>query len=156
MLISYEGEVKISDFGISKARSEPSLTRAGVIKGKLAYLSPEQSQGDPVDERTDIFALGLVFYEALNGKKVYSFDTDVEAIRSIPTMEIQPLIDSKAGIPVELNDIVMKCLAKNKEERYQSASLLYSDLDNLKKKRKITFDTSDLAHFMREHSTAMA
>jgi tRNA A-37 threonylcarbamoyl transferase component Bud32 len=151
MLISYEGEVKISDFGISKARSEPSLTRAGVIKGKLAYLSPEQSQGDPVDERTDIYALGLVFYEAINGKKVYSFDTDVEAIRSIPTMEIEPLINTKAGIPAELNDIVMKCLAKNKEERYQSASLLYNDLDNFKKKMKITFDTSDLASFMREH-----
>jgi tRNA A-37 threonylcarbamoyl transferase component Bud32 len=151
MLISYEGEVKISDFGISKAQSEPSLTRAGVIKGKLAYLSPEQSQGDPVDERTDIYALGLVFYEAINGKKVYSFDTDVEAIRSIPTMEIQPLINTKPGIPPELNDIVMKCLAKNKEERYQSASLLYNDLDYFKKKMKIPFDTSDLANFMRDH-----
>ena len=134
MLISYQGEVKISDFGISKARSEPSLTQAGVIKGKLAYLSPEQSLGEPVDQRTDIYALGLVFYEAISGKKVYAFDTDVEAIRAIPTMEIEPLMNTRAGIPEELNDIVMKCLAKNKEERYQTALSLYNDLDKFKKK----------------------
>jgi serine/threonine protein kinase len=151
MLISYQGEVKISDFGISKARSEPSLTQAGVIKGKLAYLSPEQSLGESVDQRTDIYALGLVIYEAISGKRVYAFDTDVEAIRAIPTMEIEPLMNTRAGIPVELNDIVMKCLAKNKETRYQTASSLYNDLDKFKKKMKITFDTSDLANFMKEN-----
>jgi hypothetical protein len=151
MLISYQGEVKISDFGISKARSEPSLTQAGVIKGKLAYLSPEQSLGESVDQRTDIYALGLVIYEAISGKRVYSFKTDVEAIRAIATMEIEPLMNTRAGIPVELNDIVMKCLAKNKEARYQTASSLYNDLDKFKKKMKITFDTSDLANFMKEN-----
>jgi len=66
-------------------------------------------------------------------------------------MAIEPLINTKTGIPAELNDIVMKCLVKNKEERYQSASSLYDDLDSFKKKMKITFDTSDLANFMREH-----
>ncbi len=151
MLISYQGEVKISDFGISKARSEPSLTQAGVIKGKLAYLSPEQSLGESVDQRTDIYALGLVIYEAISGKRVYAFETDVEAIRAISTMEIEPLMNTRAGIPVELNDIVMKCLAKNKEARYQTASSLYNDLDKFKKKMKITFDTSDLANFMKEN-----
>jgi serine/threonine protein kinase len=151
MLISYEGEVKISDFGISKARSEPSLTMAGVIKGKLAYLSPEQSLGKSIDERTDLYALGLVMYEAMSGKKVYAFDTDVEAIRVIPTLEIEPLMNVIEGIPAELNDIVMKCLAKKKVDRYQNASSLYDDLDKFKKKMKITFDTSDLAKFMNDH-----
>ena len=151
MLISYEGEVKISDFGISKAISEPSLTMAGVIKGKLAYLSPEQSLGEPIDQRTDIYALGLVLYETISGKKVYAFDTDVEAIRAIPTLQIEPLMHAREGIPAELNDIVMKCLAKKKEERYQSASALYDDLAKLRKNMKFTFDTSDLAKFMNEH-----
>jgi hypothetical protein len=151
MLISYEGEVKISDFGISKARSEPSLTMAGVIKGKLAYLSPEQSLGKSVDERTDLYALGLVIYEAISGKKVYAFDTDVEAIRAIPTLEIEPLMNIREDVPAELNDIVMKCLAKNKDERYQNAAALYDDLDRFKKKMKYTFDTSDLAKFMNDH-----
>jgi len=151
MLISYEGEVKISDFGISKAISEPSLTMAGVIKGKLAYLSPEQSLGETVDQRTDIYALGLVLYETISGKKVYAFDTDVEAIRAIPTLQIEPLMHAREGIPAELNDIVMKCLAKKKEERYQSASSLYDDLAIFRKNMKFTFDTSDLAKFMNEH-----
>jgi serine/threonine-protein kinase len=71
--------------------------------------------------------------------------------RAIPTMKIEPLMNTRAGIPVELNDIVMKCLAKNKEARYQTAGSLYNDIDKLKKKMKITFDTSDLASFMKEH-----
>jgi tRNA A-37 threonylcarbamoyl transferase component Bud32 len=149
MLISYRGEVKISDFGISKARSEPNLTQAGVIKGKLAYLSPEQALGDAVDHRADIYALGLVFYETLAGKRVYQFDNDMEAIRAIPRMEIEPLSDLRPDVPEELNRILMKCLEKTKESRYQTASELNSDLTAFKKEHKMTFDASDLANFMK-------
>jgi serine/threonine protein kinase len=143
--------VKISDFGISKARSEPSLTYAGVIKGKLAYMSPEQALGKPVDQATDIYALGLVLYETLTGKRVYRFSSDIEAIRAIPTMEIDPLMDVMAQVPEELNRIVMKCLEKKKDLRYQSASAVYADLAAFKKELQITFDASDLADFMREN-----
>ncbi len=151
MLISYQGEVKISDFGISKARSEPSLTQAGVIKGKLAYLSPEQALGDAVDHRADIYALGLVFYETLTGKRVYQFDSDMEAIRAIPKMEIEPLNTLRPEVPGELNRIVMKCLEKTKESRYQSAAELNADLTAFKKQHQMTFDASDLASFMKQH-----
>jgi uncharacterized membrane protein affecting hemolysin expression len=150
MLISYQGEVKISDFGISKARSEPSLTQAGVVKGKLAYLSPEQALGEAIDQRVDIYALGLVFYETLSGKRVYNFSSDVEAIRMIPKMEIDPLRNLMPQVPQELNRIVMKCLEKKIDLRYESASALYKDLVALKKELKITFDTADLADFMRK------
>jgi hypothetical protein len=150
LLISYQGEVKISDFGISTARSEPSLTQAGVVKGKLAYLSPEQAVGEPVDHRADIYALGLVFYETLTGKRVYPFSSDVEAIRMIPQMDIEPLSNSVSGIPEELNRIVMKCLEKQKDLRYQSAAAIYTDLAAFKKEQKIVFDTSDLADFMKK------
>lgn len=151
MLISYQGEVKISDFGISKAKSEPSLTQAGVVKGKLAYLSPEQALGEPTDRRADIYALGLVFYETLTGKRVYSFKTDVDAIRLIPKMNIDPLTMLMPEIPSELNRIVMKCLEKKKDLRYQSASDLYRELAAFRKEHNINFDTSDLADFMRKH-----
>ena len=151
MLISYQGEVKISDFGISKAKSEPSLTQAGVVKGKLAYLSPEQALGEQSDRRADIYALGLVFYETLTGKRVYSFKSDVEAIRSIPTMNIDPLSNVMPEIPAELNRIVMKCLEKNKGLRYQSASDLYRELAAFRKEHNITIDTSVLADFMRKN-----
>lgn len=150
LLISYQGEVKISDFGISKARSEPSFTQAGVIKGKLSYLSTEQALGEPVDCRADIYALGLVFHETLTGKRVFQFASDLEAIRAIPKMEIEPLISARPEVPEELNRIVMKCLERNKDLRYQSASELHVDLVALRKGLKITFDASDLADFMKK------
>ena len=148
MLISYQGEVKISDFGISKARSEPSLTQAGVVKGKLAYLSPEQALGESINQQADIYALGLVFYETLTGKRVYKFSSDIEAIRTIPKKDIDPLIKSMPDLPEEVNRIVMKCLEKDKDSRYQDVSALYNDLLACKKELKFTFDTADLADFM--------
>ncbi len=148
MLISYQGEVKISDFGISKARSEPSLTQAGVVKGKLAYLSPEQALGESINQQADIYSLGLVFYETLTGKRVYKFSSDIEAIRTIPKKDIDPLTKSMPDLPEEVNRIVMKCLEKDKDSRYQDVSALYNDLLACKKELKFTFDTADLADFM--------
>jgi serine/threonine protein kinase len=151
MLISFLGEVKIADFGISKARSEPSLTQAGVIKGKLSYLSPEQVMGQEVDHQADIYALGLVFYEILSYKKVYRFDTHIDAIRSIPKREIPPLISLRPEIPDVLNRIVMKCLEKDKKLRYQTVQEIHDDLMMLRNKLNITYDASNLADFMREN-----
>jgi serine/threonine protein kinase len=150
LLISYQGEVKISDFGISKARSEPSLTRAGVVKGKMAYMSPEQALGEPIDHRADIYALGLVFYETLTGKRVYAFSNDIDAIRSIPKLDIEPVSNLVPEVHEALNRIVMKCLEKQKENRYQSASAVYTDLMAFKKEQKLAFDASDLADFMKK------
>lgn len=151
MLISFQGEVKIADFGISKARSEPSLTQAGVIKGKLSYLSPEQVLGQEVDHQADIYALGLVFYEILSYKKVYRFDNHIEAIRSIPKIEIPPLISLRPDIPYELNRIVMKCLEKDKKLRYQTTQEIHDDLMSLRNKLNINYDTSNLSNFMRKN-----
>jgi serine/threonine protein kinase len=150
LLISYQGEVKISDFGISKARSEPSLTRAGVVKGKMAYMSPEQALGEPIDHRADIYALGLVFYETLTGKRVYAFSNDIDAIRSIPKLDIEPVSNLVPEVHEALNRIVMKCLEKQKENRYQTASAVYTDLMAFKKEQKLAFDASDLADFMKK------
>jgi serine/threonine protein kinase len=149
ILISLNGEVKISDFGISKATSEPSLTQAGVIKGKLSYLSPEQAMGQAVNHQIDIYALGLVFYEILSGSRLYRFANDIEAIRTIPKMTIPPIITKRPDIPQGLNDIVMKCLEKSPVKRYQTAQELRDDLLNFKNRLGITYDASDLALFMR-------
>ncbi len=148
IMISHQGGVKISDFGISKATTEPSLTKAGVIKGKLAYLAPEQALGQPVDHRADIYALGLVFYEMLSGKRLYQFDSDIEAIRSIPKMIIPPLPSVRPELPEALSRIVMKCLEKDKNARYADAEALYNDLMQLKS--TLPYDTSDLVQFMRK------
>ena len=126
------------------------MTQAGVVKGKMAYLSPEQALGDPIDHRADIYALGLVFHETLTGKRVYRFSSDIEALQSIPKMDIEPVKNIVANLPDELNRIVMKCLEKQKELRYQSASDLYADLTAFKKELKIAFDASDLADYMKK------
>ena len=149
ILISMNGEVKLSDFGISKATSEPSLTQAGVIKGKLSYLSPEQALGQEANHQVDIYALGLVFYEILSGSRLYRFSNDIEAIRTIPQMTIPPIITRRPDIPQGLNDIVMRCLEKSTAKRYQSAQELNEALLRLKNHLGITYDASDLAMFMR-------
>ena len=151
ILVSFQGEVKISDFGIAKAKSEPSLTQAGVIKGKLSYMSPEQALGQSVDLRADIYALGIVFYEILSGEQLYQFGSDIEAIRFIPEKKIAPVIKLRPDIPDELNRIVMRCLEKDKKTRYQSVQELHDDLTRLKTRLNITYDRSNLAKFMEKH-----
>ena len=149
ILISFQGEVKLSDFGISKATSEPSFTQAGVIKGKLSYLSPEQALGKEADHQADIYALGIVLYETLSGQRLYRFANAIEAIKTIPVREITPLARLRPDIPDDLDQIVCNCLKKDKSQRYQSAKQLHDDLTVLKNRLNITFGLSDLAHFMR-------
>ncbi|MGD9351038.1 MAG: hypothetical protein PVF71_15350, partial [Desulfobacterales bacterium] len=105
-----------------------------------------------IDHRADIYALGLVFYETLYGKRVYEFSNEVEAIRTIPSMEIVPLKNAIPDIPDELNRIVMTCLEKQKEMRYQSAAAVHTDLLSFKKQQNSAFGTSDLADFMKQFS----
>jgi serine/threonine protein kinase len=154
ILISFQGEVKISDFGISKTSSEPSLTHSGVIKGKLAYLSPEQALGQTVDHQADLYALGIVFYEILSGKRLYKFTSDIEAIRSIPEREIPPIKECRQDIPDELNRIVMKCLEKDKRFRYQNAGELLQDLAALRQGLSTRYDRVNFSDFMRKHFQA--
>jgi hypothetical protein len=151
LLVSFAGEVKISDFGISQASSEPNLTQAGVIKGKLAYMSPEQALGQPLDQRADVYAMGLVFHETLTGLRVYRFSNEIEALRAIPKREIEPLAAIMKKIPPQLDAIVMKCLAKEREARYPSAEALYADLAAFRRDQKIAFDAADMAAFMKTH-----
>ncbi len=150
ILVSYQGEVKISDFGISKANTEPSLTQAGVIKGKLSYLSPEQALGQMVDNQCDIYSLGLVLYEILAARRVYQFDSDIEAIRTIPEMEIRPITQIRPDVPDGLQAIIQKCLQKDKALRYSDARELHDDLIGLKAALQIPYDASDLSDFMRK------
>ncbi len=150
ILVSFQGEVKLSDFGISKARTEPTITQVGVIKGKLMYLAPEQLTGKGVDHRADLYALGLVFYQALTGNFAYQFDSEVSAIRNIPITIVEPLRQRKPDIPEELDRIVMKCLEKSVETRYQSAAAINADLTAFRRKHRITFDSTDLAALLRE------
>jgi hypothetical protein len=152
ILVSFRGEVKIGDFGISKARSEPSFTQAGVLKGKLSYLSPEYALGKETDHRADLYALGIIFYEILSGKRLYHFKNAIEACTLLPKTEVTPIIELRADVPTGLNDIVMKCLEKDPAVRYQSGKEIYTALTNLRKQLNITYDESNLAEFMTQEN----
>jgi serine/threonine-protein kinase len=123
ILISFDGNVKVIDFGIAKASNNSESTRAGVIKGKPSYLSPEQISGEPLDGRCDIFALGIVLWELLCGRKLFAGESDLAVLKLIEscTSHVKPPSTINPQVPKELDYIVLRALAKQREKRYQTA-----------------------------------
>jgi serine/threonine-protein kinase len=120
ILISFEGEVKIADFGISKAANQSHSTRIGVIRGKTGYMSPEQTKGGAViDHRSDIYSLGIILFELLSGERLYKAGSVPEALRMIREGKIPPMASLRPGIPTELEKIALKALSQQPEDRYQ-------------------------------------
>src|SRR5204862_2142381 len=118
VLISYEGEVKLIDFGIAKAASRSSRTMAGVLKGKFGYMSPEQVRGLPLDRRSDIFALGTMLYECLTGERLFQGETDFSTLEKVRNVDIRPPRDLNPNIPEAVEKVILKALAKDVEDRY--------------------------------------
>ncbi len=121
ILVSRHGEVKIVDFGIAKAANLTTKTRAGVIKGKLVYMSPEQAWGDPVDHRTDIFSCGIVLYEALTGGSLYLEKNPVKLLEMVRKAEIRPPSSRRPEVPAEVDALVMRALSPRPADRFQTA-----------------------------------
>ncbi|MBC7386486.1 MAG: serine/threonine protein kinase [Cryobacterium sp.] len=152
LLISFEGGVKIIDFGIAKATTNNEHTRAGVIKGKPSYLSPEQISGDAIDGRTDLFALGAVFWELLVGRKLFSGDNDLAVLKMIEscTTTVRPPSESNPGVPKELDVIVMKMLSRSPDKRYQTGEELQRTLRKFMNVYAPDFVSSDLSYVSKE------
>ncbi|MBL9008196.1 MAG: protein kinase [Myxococcales bacterium] len=127
VMISYEGEVKLIDFGIAKVQAHRH-GEASAPKGKFSYMSPEQVRGEPLDRRSDIFSLGIVLYELLTGERLFPVDNDMSALDKIRNVEILPPSTINRRIPEELERIVMKALSRNPADRYQTATEMNSDL----------------------------
>ncbi|MGK0360549.1 MAG: serine/threonine protein kinase, partial [Bradymonadia bacterium] len=121
ILISYDGACKLIDFGIAKAKTQATLTKVGQIKGKFGYMAPEQCRGEPVDARTDIFAVGINLYEITLGRRLFKGASEVETIEKIEDAIVTPPIEVNARFPEMLSRIVMRSLAREPEERYQDA-----------------------------------
>lgn len=120
ILVSFEGEVKLTDFGIAKAALTTSLTKTGVLKGKVSYMSPEQARGDGLDGRSDLFSLGVVLYELLTCRKLFEGDSELQILERLKDPHIRPPSRHNPDIPIELDRIVLKALATRPEDRYQS------------------------------------
>lgn len=132
IFITYEGGVKLIDFGIAKAASHDATTCSGSIKGKVAYMSPEQARGERLDHRSDLFALGLLLYELATGQRAYTGDT-YAVLTKAGKCEFIPPEDVRQGLPASLYAIINKALRKDVHLRYQSAEQMRMDLESCAK-----------------------
>ena len=121
LVISFEGVVKVVDFGIAKAEHRETKTQSGTIKGKFAYMSPEQCVATNVDRRTDVFALGVIAWELLTGRRLFKKPSPYETYQAVMDCNVPPPSRENHELDPALDPIVMKAVAKDKEERYQTA-----------------------------------
>ena len=128
VIVSYEGEVKVADFGIAKAESNAYQTRDGVLKGKFEYMSPEQATGREIDSRSDIFSVGIILYEMLTGRRLFKTDSEIATLKKIRDCDFPKPSTLNPKIPAALEDICLKALARYPEDRYQSGAALTEDL----------------------------
>jgi serine/threonine protein kinase len=149
ILVSYEGEVKIIDFGIAKAANKASKTQAGILKGKFGYMSPEQVRGLPLDRRSDIFSVGIVLYELLTGERLFLGESDFSTLEKVRNVEIMPPTLHNPKIPEDLEAIVFKALAKNVDERYENAIDLHDDLQRFLYSINSLYSRKDLSQYMK-------
>jgi serine/threonine protein kinase len=150
VLVSFEGEVKLIDFGIAKAAGKGSKTQAGILKGKFGYMSPEQVRGIPVDRRSDVFSCGIVLYELLTGERLFVGESDFSTLEKVRNVEILPPSTYNRRIPDELERIVLKALAKDPEERYQNSIDLHDELQAFVYTAGEFYSRKDLAGWMKK------
>jgi TonB family protein len=129
ILISYEGDIKLCDFGIAKAASKASTTQSGALKGKVQYMSPEQAWGKPIDRRSDLFSLGSVLFEMLTGTRLFRGDSDLTVLEKVRAAQVVPPSTINPEVPKNLDTVVLKALAREPEERYPNASDMLRDLE---------------------------
>ena len=127
-MISYAGDVKLMDFGIAKAAERSTKTQAGMVKGKVAYMSPEQARGKPLDPRSDLFALATVLWELVTGKRLFLRSSDFETLTAILKEDAEPPSRHRKGVDKELDDIIMAALEKDREKRQANVEAFAREL----------------------------
>lgn len=149
IMVSYEGEIKVVDFGIAKAESQAETTKAGTLKGKFAYMSPEQASGEDIDLKTDIFSLGIVLWELLAKERLFSASNEINTLKKIREGKIPPIRSLNSNVDEALEKIVNKSLAKNKEERYQTCAEFQRDLNRFLNMHYPDFSAHDFSIFIK-------
>jgi serine/threonine protein kinase/Tfp pilus assembly protein PilF len=149
IFLTYEGQVKIIDFGIAKAASHNSTTHEGLIKGKLAYMSPEQATGKTIDHRSDIFSTGIIFYELLAGRRMFEGET-MEVYSQVREARYEPLDKLRPDLPAKLYEIVERALAKDPDQRYQTCGEMLADLEECIFEMSVRLNGRSFANFVKE------
>ena len=149
IMIGYDGSVKVADFGIAKAEQRATETRTGTLKGKIAYMSPEQCVGEHVDRRSDVFSLGIVLYELVTARRLFKGDNDFLMMTAIVHGQIAPPSQYRSDLPRTLETIILKALAKHREDRYATADDLRIALEQFANDAGISRSSTALADYLK-------
>jgi len=148
VLITFEGDIKLCDFGIAKAVSKASQTQMGALKGKLQYMSPEQAWGKAVDARSDIFSLGAILFEMLTGERLFPGDNEMSVLEAVRGGRTRTAREISSAVPPEVDDIVRKALALDPEDRFASAGEIQARLESVLYGLKPTPGPTDLSAYL--------
>ena len=150
VVVTFTGDVKIVDFGIAKSeKATGEDTKDGALKGKVPYMSPEQAAGKDIDPRSDIFAVGVVLFELTTGKRLFKGQNEFETLKLILESDYPLPSDVRPDYPKQLERVVMKALAKRREDRYQTAREMQADLEAFVREERIAVSAVNLTHWMQ-------
>ncbi|MEI8254827.1 MAG: serine/threonine-protein kinase [Deltaproteobacteria bacterium] len=150
VLISKRGEIKIVDFGLAKAAMSVEKTDPGVVKGKFSYLAPETAMGKEADAQADIFAVGIMLWEMLSGRKLFLGDSDYQTVKQVQQAVIPSLRKINPKVPDALEVILLKALARDKSQRHPTAEALAEDLAHFLSGHQLAITSFDIAKIVRE------
>jgi serine/threonine protein kinase len=148
LMLTYDGCVKVLDFGVSLSCQNRQRTRSGVVKGKISYMAPEVLQGRRPDRRSDVWALGVVAWELLTGQRLFDEATDLETLRAVGEKDIPPPSRIRRGLPAGLDKIVLRALARDPERRFATARELSQQMNRFLANRRIAFGLAELSAAM--------
>jgi serine/threonine protein kinase len=149
ILVTFEGGVKIIDFGVAKAAGRAQHTRTGALKGKYSYMSPEQVAGGEIDGRSDIFALGIVLHELLTGRRLFKADSDVQTLARVREAHVLPPSRLNPQLPPGLDELVLKALAKDPADRFRTAQEFRLALEDWLIGGRMSASSAHLAEFLK-------
>ena len=150
VVVTFTGDVKIVDFGIAKSDTRiGEQTKSGKLKGKVPYMSPEQARGESIDARSDVFSTGVMLFELTTGKRLFKGTSEYETLRLICEREYPRPSDIRSDYPPDLEPIVMRALAKDANDRYQSAREMQADLEDFVRRHQVAVSHIALNQFMQ-------